>query len=78
MRVTVSQVTPAGRLHRLLNEIRQKPPNQSIVQAWSEVLAIPLSRRAELFRTYALVIGLPDEIAAEVEKVDQERFHIAL
>ncbi len=78
MRMTVSQMTPAGRLHRLLSEIRQKPPNQSIVQAWSEVLAIPLSRRAELFRTYAFVVGLPDEIAAEVEKVDQERFPVSL
>lgn len=78
MRVTVSQATPAGRLHRLLSEIRQQPPNQNIVQAWAEVLGIPANRRAELYRTYSFVVALPDEIAAEVEKVDQERYNTAL
>ena len=78
MRVTISQATPAGRLHRLLSEIRQQPPNQNIVQAWGEVLKIPASRRAELFRTYSFVVGLPDEIAAEVRKVDQEKYNISL
>lgn len=58
--------------------MRQKPQNQSILQAWSEVLAIPLSCRAELFRSYALVIGLPDEIDAEVKKVDQVRWPVSL
>jgi hypothetical protein len=71
-------VTPAGRLHRLLSEIRQKPPDQNIVQAWSEVLAVPPAHRAELFRTYSFAIGLPDEIAAEVEKLDQESFPVEL
>jgi hypothetical protein len=78
MRVTISQATSAGRLRRLLSEIRQQPPSQNIVQTWGEVIRIPANRRAELFRTYSFVIALPDEIAAEVRKVDQERYNIAL
>lgn len=65
MRVAVSQGTAAGRLHRLLSDIRQQSPNQNIVQAWAEVLRIPVNRRAELFRISSLVVAAPDEIVAE-------------
>ncbi len=58
MRVTVSQATPAGRLHRLLTEMRTKPASQNIMQAWGEVLGIPVNRRAELLRMYSFVLGL--------------------
>jgi hypothetical protein len=74
----VSQVTPAGRLHRLLSEIRQKPASQNIVQAWGEVLGIPTERRARLHRSYSYVVALPDEIPAEVRKVDPQRFNTSL
>jgi hypothetical protein len=63
--LTISQATAAGRLHRLLGDIRQQPPNQNIVQAWAEVLRIPVNRRAGLFRICSLVVALLDEIAAE-------------
>jgi hypothetical protein len=58
--------------------MRSKPGSQNIVQAWGEVLGIPLSRRAELLRTYSFVVGLPDEIAAEVSKVDPRKFNTSL
>jgi hypothetical protein len=78
LRVDVSQVTPAGRLHHLLAEIQTKPDQQSMVQAWSEVLQIPEHQRAELLRTYALVVGLPDEVEAQVLKIDSQLINLAL
>jgi hypothetical protein len=72
MRVTVSQATAAGRLHRLLSDIRQQPPNQNIVQAWAEVLRIPVNRRAELFRICSLVVAPPDEIVRSASRSGDE------
>lgn len=48
------------------------------MQAWGEVLGIPVSRRAELLRMYSFVVELPDEIAAEVRKVDPQKFNTSL
>jgi len=76
--MTVSQATPAGRLYRLLASMRTKPTSQNIMQAWGEVLGIPVNRRAELLRMYSFVLGLPDEIAAEVSRVDPQKFNTSL
>jgi hypothetical protein len=78
VRVTVSQVTPAGRLHRLLSEIREKPSSQNIVQAWGEVLGISPNHRAELLRMYSFVVALPDEVTAAVGKVDHTKYNTSL
>ncbi len=48
------------------------------MQAWGEVLGIPVNRRAELLRMYSFVLGLPDEIATEVSKVDPQKFNTSL
>jgi hypothetical protein len=49
-----------------------------MVGAWSEVLQVPEDQRAELLRTYALVVGLPGEVAAEVEKIDEQLINLSL
>ena len=42
------------------------------------MLRLPAHRRVELFRTYSFVIALPDEIVAQIRKVDRERYNCAL
>jgi len=58
--------------------MRTKPESQNIVQAWGEVLGIPVSRWAALLRMYSFVVGMPDEIATEVSKVDPQKFNTSL
>jgi hypothetical protein len=58
--------------------MRTKPESQNIVQTWGEVLGIPVSRRAALLRMYSFVVGMLDEIATEVSKVDPQKFNTSL
>ncbi len=72
--MTVHLDNPAGRLHRLLSQIKGKPPNQTVPQAWGEVLGVHLDDWAELLRLYALVASMPLEIISELDEIDSSLY----
>jgi hypothetical protein len=76
--MTASNTTSAGRLRHLLAEIQSIRDDQMVALAWSEVLRIPAERWAELLHAYSLVVNLPGEITAEVERIDKAQFNYEL
>ena len=69
--MTVYDDNPAGRLHRLLGDLRTRQDSEPIQAAWATLLRVPGDDSAELARCTSQVLQLPAEIEAEVDKIEE-------